>query len=502
MTPTQPQLRQWRDWIKLLQFTAISLLITASFPSYTKKISAAPYPIPINIANPSFESGDASGWTTATDESTQKEVLSDELAAAPDGTSYARIIGRGSIRQVLTAETVTVTAGQTYVATVWARSVNPPSTYPSLSTKPRIELSVGETTFSSETVSVEAPDITAVKKNGSTTTNTMGDDGVNVWFDDGYRMHAAGTFYSQTIAQDPINDPWTKRGFSGDGMASGPIVIPNNGPKALYDTYYLDQGDDGSISRIERMDILGNAPNYELPDSIDEDDAGEIFHTILEHRGDGFPWVIDAHLTHDPDADRLWMAWGGSALWVTEMDIATGNIYGNPADPEFDTHPSHLHKCVAAWEPRDYRTCVGADRAPDGWDGDENGVAYHEGPALYKKGVWWYLCGSYGSMGFSYTLRCCRSSRPDGPFLDKDGIGCTRFDEGKNRFGASMLLGPEGHQAVPGHPHIWEEEDGTEYLGYDFRNYQNGKDEDNPFITNDEMGIRKLHWINGWPVAF
>ena len=30
-----------------------------------------------------------------------------------------------------------------------------------------------------------------------------------------------------------------------------------------------------------------------------------------------------------------------------------------------------------------------------------------EGPALYKKGTWWYYCASYGTMGYSYTLQCC-----------------------------------------------------------------------------------------------
>mmetsp|Transcript_39994 Transcript_39994/g.93879 ORF Transcript_39994/g.93879 Transcript_39994/m.93879 type:complete len:198 (-) Transcript_39994:875-1468(-) len=196
------------------------------------------------------------------------------------------------------------------------------------------------------------------------------------------------------------------------------------------------------------------------------------------------------------------MAWGGHSLWVTEMDPKTGQVLGNPDDPEFDTHPSSAHRCVAAWEPRDFQTCAGADQAPEGWDGDVNGVAYHEGPSLYKKDKFWYFCGSYGSMGFSYTIRCCRSRDPDGPFEDKDGIGCTKFDKKKNRFGASMLLGPEGHQAVPGHPHMWAEADGKEYLGYDFRKYQNGKSEDNEFKTDDEMGIRRLYWVDGWPVKF
>jgi len=495
-------------WIRRLYVTIMLLPPSTSVASTIFKVHYAQttvhkppiesIPIDINVANPSFESGE-SGWTLS--DVANQEILSDDLGASPDGTSYARILGKGTIEQSL-AEGITVTAGQTYVATVWARSVNPPSTRNSPSTKVRIDLmtSNGET-FSSATVSVEAPLITAVKPNGSTA-KTVGDDGVNVWFENGYRMHAAGWFFSQTISQDPIDDPWTKRGFSGDGMAQGPIIVPNGGPKALYDTWYVDDDPDNVISRIERIDMLGKAPNYKLAEAVDEDVAGEIFNTILEHRGDPYPWVIDARLTYDPDENRLWMAWGGSALWVTEMDVATGNVKGNPASPEFDTHPAGLHKCVAAWEPSDYRTCVGADEAPNGWDGDENGVAYHEGPALYKKDGFWYYCASYGSMVYSYTLRCCRSSNPDGLFVDKDGIGCTKFDQEKNKFGASMLLGPEGHQAVPGHPHMWEEEDGTEYLGYDFRNYQNGKDEDNPLTTDDEMGIRKLYWVNGWPTIW
>jgi len=502
MSSYRLRLKPGHNGIKLLYITIIILLTTASVS--TSSIFNPPtgsLPVDINIANPSFEPAESDAWAL-TDNEDAAEILSDELAAAPDGTSYARILGKGSMQQSLTADGVVVTAGQTYVATVWARSVNPPSESNSLSTKARIDLiTTNGQTFSSELTSVEAPLISAVKKNGSSA-NTIGDDGVNVWFDNGYRMHSAGRFYSQTVSQDPVNDPWTKGGFAGGGMANGPIIVPGGGPKALYDTFYIVDTGPEVISRIEKVDLLGTAPNYNLPDPTGEDEAGEIYDTVLSHTGDQYPWVIDAHLTYDPDEDRLWMAWGGHSLWITEMDVATGNVRGNPSDPEFNTHPANRHKCVAAWEPSEFRTCVGADAAPDGWDGDENGVAYHEGPSLYKKDGFWYYCGSYGSMGYSYTLRCCRSSNPDGPFVDKDGIGCTKFDEGKNRFGASMLLGPEGHQAVPGHPHMWEEEDGTEYLGYDFRNYEDGRGDDNPFRTDDVMGIRQLYWVNGWPTIW
>ena len=283
-------------------------------------------------------------------------------------------------------------------------------------------------------------------------------------------------------------------------MAKGPIIV-RDGPRALYGTFYTE-GRGGTISRIDKRDLLGSAPNYALARSTGEDTAGETFETILSHRGDQFPWVIDAHLTHDKETGRLWMAWGGHALWVTELDARTGNVMGNPSSPEFDTHPPGTHTCVAAWEPNDYRVCSGADRPPTSWEGDENGVAYIEGPSLYKKDSNWYLCGSYGSMGFSYTIRCCRSDNPTGLFVDKDGIGCTNFDSAANRFGASMLFGPEGHQAVPGHPHMWREEDGSEFIGYGFRKYQRGRSEENPITSPDEMGIRRLYWVDGWPTIW
>jgi len=101
--------------------------------------SDADLPTAINIVNPSFES-DKKGWTTSVN-GWKQSVLSDELAAAPDGTSYLRIVGKGTVQQSLSE--VTIQAGRTYVVTVWARSVNPPSTNNSVETRARIELKAG-----------------------------------------------------------------------------------------------------------------------------------------------------------------------------------------------------------------------------------------------------------------------------------------------------------------------------------------------------------------------
>ena len=62
-----------------------------------------------------------------------------------------------------------------------------------------------------------------------------------------------------------------------------------------------------------------------------------------------------------------------------------------------------------------------------------------------------------------------------------------------------MLLGDEGLQAVPGHPHVWEEPDGRFFLGYDFRAAHTARRR----VTGlDRFGLRELHWVDGWPTIW
>jgi len=414
----------------------------------------------ITLINPSFESGTA-GWSNATTDNSY-------YYAAPEGNRYATRSGSSGYTSQLTGQIIG--PSEIYTLTIWARSINTGGV--SNPTNVEVRLHYGSTTIASETQNVNP-----VTLQGSPQTYPN-DDGGNVWLDQGYRMEFGAQYpFYQLESADPIYDTWYHQVDSDYDvdMAVGQIITPQ-GLKALYSTYYEESP---FYSEIWISKASGNPPDY----NWNPDDA------ILSHDGDENPWVIDAHLFYDEDTGRLWMTWGGHVCYISELNPTTGVLINNPADIEFDTHPAGTHIPIMSFASE----VATHPNVPPGWSGDAWSSGYMEGPALYKYDGYYYAFGSYGNLGANYTIRMGRSDSPTGPFYDKDGYECTTFYTAINRYGCSMLLGDDGEHCVPGHPHIWQEDEKF-YLGYDYRT--------DPGEEWDILGIRRLYWLNDWPTIW
>ena len=405
----------------------------------------------IAVVNPSFESGSA-GWSgIATGNS--------EFYSPVDGSSYATRKGGAGYTTQLTGHTIA--AGETYTFKVWARSINESKNDAPTIAEARFHH--GSTTIASVTQKVNPVTLLGGPQEHSN------DDGGNVWIDQGYRHEFADRHFYQKVSDDPLTDPWQvstgDEGYRG-GMAVGPIIVPS-GLKALYSCRYRDRDDKWSSIGFSTVDS-GGTPAYKWSDRG----------TVLTHVGDEDPWVIDPHLTYDEDTGKLWMTWGGGTAYVSEMDPTDGTLLNHPEDKEFDNHPKEYHTAVATWP-----------ESREGWEGDEWSSNWMEGGSLYKHNGYWYFFACYGNLSVNYTIRMGRGASPTGPFYDKHGVDLMKFDSDRNAYGNTLILGAEGSQENPGHPHVWEE-DGTFYMGFDYTNNR-----------GDVFGIRKLYWVDDWPVV-
>ena len=419
----------------------------------------------ITVVNPSFElSGsdtgitdwsDIDGWSGSSDAGTGVER--NEFYSPVNGDCYAFHKGGESYTYQETGHTIA--AGETYTFKVWARSINKSKN--DAPTIAEVWFCHGSTTITSVTQNVNAVTLLGGPQNYNN------DDGGNVWIDQGYRHEFAEKHFYQKVSDDPLTDPWETS--SGDenyrhGMAVGPIIIPS-GLKAVYSCRYRDRGDKWSLISFMTVDS-GGTPAYKWSNGD----------TVLSHAGDENPWVIDPHLFYDDDTGRLWMCWGGGTVYVCEMDPTDGMLINHPEDKEFDSHPEY-HTAVATWP-----------ETQEGWRGDEWSVSWMEGGSLYKHNGYWYFFACYGNLSVDYTIRMGRGASPTGPFYDKQGIDLMKFDSDRNEYGNTLILGAEGSQENPGHPHIWEE-NGRFYMGYDYTKNR-----------RDVFGIRELHWVDDWPV--
>ena len=404
----------------------------------------------IYVVNPSFESSTA-GWSDIT-------TGNSEFYSPVDGSSYATRAGGSGHTKQLTGHTIA--AGDTYTFRVWTRSINE---------RKNDAPTIAESRFyyGSKTIASVTQNVNPVTLLGAPQEHSN-DDGGNVWIDQGYRHEFADSHFYQKLSDDPLTDPWEisreDENYRG-GMAVGPIILPS-GFKAIYSCRYRDRGDKWSSIGFSTVDS-GGTPAYKWSDRG----------TVLSHVGDEDPWVIDPHLFYDDDTGKLWMSWGGGTMYVCEMDPTDGMLINHPEDKEFDSHPEY-HTAVATWP-----------ETPGEWNGDEWSFAWMEGGSLYKYNGYWYFLACYGHLSRNYTIRMGRGKSPTGPFYDKDGVDMMRFDSKRNEYGNTLILGAEGSQENPGHPHVWEE-NGRFYMGYDYTKNR-----------RDVFGIRRLYWVDDWLVV-
>ena len=414
---------------------------------------------------------------------------------------YAPVSGKAyavsAADEATTLETdLVIEAGKTYTLTLWARSIydddhtkallGPEDDYPQ-GNPARAEATAVLFT-QGKVLAEKSVDVSPVAIRGAPE-EYSNDDGGNVWIDGGYRHAFSESRFVQPLSADPIDDPWELAPdfedyevAQEDHGAVAPVIVGDK--KRLYLSTFVNPEDENEeFNAVQFIDVAGDgSPNYEWPDappSLDEN-------MVISHAGDEEVVAFDQHLFYDEDEDRLWMAWGGNVIFVSELDPATGKLLKPQPGSEVTAHPRGLHHPVAD-----------RDEEGDEWTSDNGWI---EGPTIFKHDGYWYLFASYGSLANNYTIRMGRSKNPTGPFVDKDGASLIEHDPQKDRFGSSFFLGDDGEQLVSGHAHLWQE-NGQFYVGYDYRTHK-AHNEQEDREARDTLGIRKMYWVEGWPTIW
>ncbi|HKG50350.1 MAG TPA: arabinan endo-1,5-alpha-L-arabinosidase [Actinomycetales bacterium] len=111
-----------------------------------------------------------------------------------------------------------------------------------------------------------------------------------------------------------------------------------------------------------------------------------------------------------------------------------------------------------------------------------------ENPQIFRQGRYWYLTGSWDfcCQGVNSTYRTVvgRSTRPTGPYVDRDG---TPMTEG----GGTVLLDRRGNQVGMGALDVMRDRGGRLYAVHHYYDATTG--------GTIRMQIREVEWRNGWP---
>jgi arabinan endo-1,5-alpha-L-arabinosidase len=166
--------------------------------------------------------------------------------------------------------------------------------------------------------------------------------------------------------------------------------------------------------------------------------------------------AIDPGVFLDPSDGRLWLTYGSyfGYIRLVELDPKTGKRK-NPNDKPVDLAVN----------------CEASD------------MMYHDG--------WYYLLATHGSCcrgaDSGYNIRCGRSRKVTGPFLDAEGIDMIQG-------GGKLLIGSGGRTIGPGHFGLLD-------LGHGVQKFSLHWEADLDRGAASVLDIRPLLWKDGWPIA-
>ncbi len=194
---------------------------------------------------------------------------------------------------------------------------------------------------------------------------------------------------------------------------------------------------------------------------------------------------------------RMFLVYGsyGLGIYLIELDPATGRRKEEMGYADF------------ASGKRTFGEYYGTRLASGSLEGGV--VHYHEGVKVLGKNGWtrknyYYLMCSYGSLSSAYNMRCGRSERPEGPYVDVNGntlICSTDIGTGNKMLGSFRWEDDPVDFFCPGHNDMFTTSRGVNLISYHCRT--------NYFAEKGLTRSNNFHYLylgqydfnaDGWPV--
>ena len=194
--------------------------------------------------------------------------------------------------------------------------------------------------------------------------------------------------------------------------------------------------------------------------------------------------------------DRMWMVYGsfGLGLYLLELDPATGL-----------RKDGYVYADHAAGK-RTFDEYYGVHLASGSLEGGV--LSFARNVPVLENGEWtnknyYYLMCSYGSLSSAYNMRCGRSEKPQGPYVDVNGnplVCSTDIGTGNKMLGSFRWEEDPVDYYCPGHNDMFETK-GVRLISYHCRT--------NYFIDKKLSRSNNFHYLylsqydlnsDGWPV--